>query len=155
MEVRGSTPRGPTCRRITKQLWKRGCFVFFYEYGGIAQLVEHNICNVGVAGSNPTISTKIRQSPDFFVEITLSPSAFGRSPGGHATFATLRSVPFGRRIAPPFGTRLKAPRFARIQAIHRPLFACYQPECFCVFQLFFRYLRNAKPQSPWITRKSM
>ena len=32
-------------------------FRFFYDFGGIAQLVEHNICNVGVAGSNPTIST--------------------------------------------------------------------------------------------------
>ena len=27
--------------------------------GGIAQLVEHNICNVGVAGSNPTTSTEV------------------------------------------------------------------------------------------------
>ena len=42
MEVRGSTPRGPT----------------FFLYGGIAQLVERMLCKHEVAGSNPTISTK-------------------------------------------------------------------------------------------------
>ena len=44
-------------------------FRFFYDFGGIAQLVEHNICNVGVAGSNPTISTKKIDNQSFTVNI--------------------------------------------------------------------------------------
>ena len=30
-------------------------------FGGLAQLVEHNICNVGVRGSNPLSSTTIQE----------------------------------------------------------------------------------------------
>ena len=43
----GGNPYGPD----------RELFLCFLLFGGIAQLVEHNICNVGVAGSNPTTST--------------------------------------------------------------------------------------------------
>ena len=47
MEVRGSTPRGPTSRETG-------------TFGGIAQLVEHLLCKQGVRSSNLLISTKYR-----------------------------------------------------------------------------------------------
>ena len=55
MEVRGSTPRGPTEK--AKQHRTAQLFRFLFTDGGIAQLVEHMLCKHGVAGSNPTTST--------------------------------------------------------------------------------------------------
>ena len=52
-------------------------FRFFFFNGGIAQLVEHLLCKQGVAGSNPTISTKnlVATWRPFFVEIVDDASA--------------------------------------------------------------------------------
>ena len=44
-EVRGSNPRKPTN----------------FGAGGVAQLVEHLVCNQGVVGSNPVASTGARE----------------------------------------------------------------------------------------------
>ena len=46
-EVRGSIPLASTRRPIREGRWS-GCIV-----AGIAQLVEHNLAKVGVAGSSP------------------------------------------------------------------------------------------------------
>ena len=50
MEVGSSTLPVPTGKPDTRPA--------FFISGGIAQLVEHMLCKHGVAGSNPTISTK-------------------------------------------------------------------------------------------------
>ena len=138
-------------------------FRFFYDFGGIAQLVEHNICNVGVAGSNPTISTKIAgQIGLLFSWRTFSnPLSPARHPPGQGECRFRLSPPSGGYAASMLRISLtlhRAPDGASLRSYssHPPsAIRLHQSECFCVFQLFFRYLRNAKPQSPWIIRKSM
>lgn len=69
-------------------------FLFIFN-GGLAQLAEHNICNVGVRGSNPLSSTKsinyniviiFMPSYNWLVPCPFTAEMWGSSPPGMTKF---------------------------------------------------------------------
>ena len=67
-EVRGSIPLAsmaplrPVDAREAGSLRRDGCHAKIIRFAGIAQLVEHNLAKVGVAGSSPVSRSRRRKA---------------------------------------------------------------------------------------------